>query len=390
MKIGEEPLQKKFYMDYFLLCICTILIIVGFIMVTSSSLHLGEKIANNSLHYPLKQLEHILIGIGVASLVCGISLQIWEKMATGLFIVSIVLLILVLIPGLGVKVNGSMRWLSIAGFRIQVSEVVKFASVIYMASYVTRHQDDVLNSRYGLLKPLLQFSLVCFLLLLEPDFGSAVVILSLVMGMMYLSGARLYQFLLLVAVVILLGGLLIYFSPYRWARVTGFINPWADAQNTGFQLVQALISFGRGEIMGVGLGNGIQKLFYLPEAHTDFLLSVIAEEMGLLGVLLVISLFTLLLSHSFLLAIKAEQVSEKFATFIAYGIGIWFGLQAFINMGVNVGMLPTKGLTLPLMSYGGSSMVMMCVAMALLFRVHSEIAAKQKKLLQEKQLWQNV
>jgi cell division protein FtsW len=182
----------------------------------------------------------------------------------------------------------------------------------------------------------------------------------------------------LIAIVAVLGMLLVYFSPYRWARVTGFIDPWADAQNTGFQLTQALISFGRGEIFGVGLGSGIQKLFYLPEAHTDFLFSVLAEELGLAGVLATIVLFSLLLWHAFALGAKAEQAGQEFAAFTAYGLGIWFGFQAFVNMGVNMGILPTKGLTLPLMSYGGGSMIVMCAAMALLFRVYSEVEDKKQ------------
>jgi len=375
--MNEKPYIPAIHMDYFLLFICTSLLIMGFIIVTSSSLHLGERVANNYLHYPVKQLIHIALGLTVATVVAFIPLKFWEQMGPWLFIAGLALLVFVLIPGIGIKVKGSIRWMAIAGIRVQVSEIVKFFSVVYMAGYVTRHQEHVQQSTYGLVKPLLLFSIACFLLLMEPDFGSAVVILVIAMGVMYLSGARLWQFLILIAIVALLAMLLVYFSPYRWARVTGFIDPWADPQNTGFQLVQALIAFGRGEIFGVGLGSGIQKLFYLPEAHTDFLFSVLAEELGLLGVMTTIILFSLLLWHTFELAVKAEQVDEKFAAFVAYGLGIWFGFQAFINMGVNMGILPTKGLTLPLMSYGGGSMIVMCAAMALLFRVYSEITEKQ-------------
>jgi len=373
----EKLKENSFHLDYFLLFICISLLIMGFIVVTSSSLHLGEKMVGDSLYYPVKQLIHIALGLTVAVAVTYIPLRLWEQAGAWLFIVGLALLVIVLIPGIGIKVKGSIRWMAIGGLRVQVSEIVKFISVIYMAGYVTRHQEHVQQSTYGLVKPLLLFSIACFLLLLEPDFGSAVVILVIAMGVMYLSGARLWQFLILIAIVSVLAMLLVYFSPYRWARVTGFIDPWADAQNTGFQLVQALISFGRGEIFGVGLGSGIQKLFYLPEAHTDFLFSVLAEELGLVGVLSIIVLFSLLLWHSFALAIKAEQVGETFAAFIAYGLGIWFGFQAFVNMGVNMGILPTKGLTLPLMSYGGGSMIVMCAAMALLFRVYSEIKEKE-------------
>jgi len=378
---------NSFHIDYFLLFICSSLLLIGYVMVVSSSLHLGEKLLNNTMHYPVRQLLHIGVGLFVAVCIVNIPLVWWEKLGPWMFIAGLALLVIVLIPGVGVKVNGSVRWLSLGGLRIQVSEIVKFISVIYMAGYVTRHQDDVQHSTYGLVKPLMLFSIACFLLLLEPDFGSAVVILSIAMGIMYLSGARLWQFLILIAILSVLGMLLVYFSPYRWARVTGFINPWADAQDTGFQLVQALISFGRGEVFGVGLGSGIQKLFYLPEAHTDFLFSVLAEELGLVGVLVVISLFTLLIWQTFAIAIKAEEAGEMFAAFVAYGMGIWFGFQAFVNMGVNMGILPTKGLTLPLMSYGGGSMIIMCSAMALLFRVNSEIVEKVKILPKGRGEW---
>ncbi len=374
--MNNKPSTSSFHIDYFLLFICSSLLVMGFIILTSSSLHLGEKMANNNWYYPTRQLMHIAFGLCIATVIVRIPLKIWEQIGPWLFIFGLALLVFVLLPGVGVKVNGSTRWMNLGGVRIQVSEIVKFISVVYMAGYVTRHQAHVQGSTYGLIKPLLLFSVACLLLLLEPDFGSAVVILVIAMGVMYLSGARLWQFLILVAVVMVLAMLLVYLEPYRWRRVVGFVNPWADAQDTGFQLVHALISFGRGEIFGVGLGSGIQKLFYLPEAHTDFLFSVLAEELGLVGVITTIILFSLLVWHAFNLAAKAEAIDEEFAAFIAYGLGIWFGFQAFVNMGVNMGILPTKGLTLPLMSYGGGSMIVMCAAMALLFRVYSEVKEK--------------
>lgn len=383
----QQTGKKSFHLDYILLGICISLLVIGYIMVTSSSLHLGEKMLNNSLHYPFRQMLHIIAGLVVAVGITFVPMEIWEKMGSWLFIAGLALLVIVLIPGVGVRVNGSIRWISIAGLRIQVSEIIKFISVVYMAAYVTQNQEHVQQAAYGLVRPLILFSAACFLLLMEPDFGSAVVILAIAMGIMYLSGARLWQFLILIAVVIFLGSLLIYFSPYRLARVMGFLNPWADAQDSGFQLVQALISFGRGEIFGVGLGSGIQKLFYLPEAHTDFLFSVLAEELGLLGVLVIIGLFTSLIWHIFAIAAKAEMADEKFSAFVAYGMGIWFGFQAFINMGVNMGILPTKGLTLPLMSYGGGSMITMCAAMALLFRINSEIVEKLGNAPKGKSEW---
>jgi cell division protein FtsW len=214
--------------------------------------------------------------------------------------------------------------------------------------------------------------------LLEPDFGSVVVIVVIAMGMMFLAGARLYQFLVLTMLLSFAAIFLVYWSPYRLARVLSFSDPWADARNTGFQLTQALISFGRGEFFGVGLGNGIQKLFYLPEAHTDFLFSVLGEELGLVGVIAIVGLFSILVLRAFAIGELAEKRDETFSALVAYGLGIWFGFQAFINMGVNMGMLPTKGLTLPLMSYGGGSMIVMCGAMALLFRVQYELNSNNR------------
>lgn len=374
----------KFYFDPTLLAITTSLLFIGFVMVASASLHLGVKITGSSLYYPLRQTMHIGLGLFLGGCVALTPIRAWEKMGQSLFIIGLVLLVVVLIPGLGVKVNGSTRWLLLGGLRIQVSEVVKYFSVIYMAGYVTRHQQSIRESAFGLIKPLLLFSIASVLLLMEPDFGSAVVILVIAMGIMFLAGARLSQFIMLLSFVSLLAGLLVYIAPYRMKRVTSFMDPWADAKDTGYQLVHALISFGRGEWTGVGLGSGIQKLFYLPEAHTDFLFSVIAEELGFLGVLSVIGLFSVLVWRTFQIGVAAEKVGQQFSAFIAYGLAIWFGFQSFVNMGVNMGILPTKGLTLPLMSYGGGSMMIMCCAVALLFRVHSEVAEATAAITKER------
>lgn len=372
MKPLISPVNIRFHADGLLVVVCLSLLLTGYVMMTSASLHLGSKMTGNVLHYPLRQLIHIVLAVAIATGVYMIRMDFWERAGYWLFIAGLGLLVVVLIPGMGVKVNGSVRWLQLGGLRVQVSEVVKLISVIYMAGYVTRHHDTVKESVYGMVKPLLLFSFACLLLLLEPDFGSAVVILTIALGMMFLGGARLWQFIILIGVLAGLALILIYFSPYRMARVTSFVNPWADPLDSGFQLVQALISFGRGEWTGVGLGSGIQKLFYLPEAHTDFLFSVIAEELGLAGVVTIIALYSLLIWRAFAIAGEAEKAGHLFGGFIAYGLGIWFGFQSFVNMGVNMGILPTKGLTLPLMSYGGGSMIMMCSALALLFRVHND------------------
>ncbi len=369
---------SRFHIDQVLLMACLSLLCIGFVMVTSSSLHLGVKMADDISHYPFKQLVHIILGLIFAGGVLTIPMKNWEKIGQALFIAGLGLLLVVLIPGVGVKVNGSIRWLSLLGLRIQVSEVVKFIAVIYMAGYITRHSDHVRRSIFGLLRPLMLFSVACLLLLLEPDFGSAVVILIIAMGMMFLGGARLSPFVVLVGSVSFGAAVLAYTSPYRWRRVISFLDPWEHAKDSGYQLTQALISFGRGEFSGVGLGNGLQKLFYLPEAHTDFLFSVLGEELGLIGVLVVIGLFTALLMRAFAIGEQAQLVGEQFSSLVAYGLGIWFGFQAFVNMGVNMGILPTKGLTLPLMSYGGGSMIVMCGAMAVLFRIHYEVTELNK------------
>lgn len=377
-KVPMPRATSRFHIDQILLLAVLSLLGIGFVMVTSSSLHLGVKMADDISHYPFKQLVHILIGLVFAAGVLNVPMKTWERLGQTLFIAGLALLLVVLIPGVGIKVNGSIRWLSILGLRIQVSEVVKFISVIYMAGYINRHSEHVRRSIFGLLRPLMLFSVACLLLLLEPDFGSAVVILIIAMGMMFLGGARLSPFVVLVTSVSAAAAVLAYTSPYRWKRVVSFLDPWEHAKDSGYQLTQALISFGRGEFAGVGLGNGLQKLFYLPEAHTDFLFSVLGEELGLLGVLLVIGLFTALLLRAFAIGEQAQLAGQPFSALVAYGLGIWFGFQAFVNMGVNMGILPTKGLTLPLMSYGGGSMIVMCGAMAVLFRIHYEVTEHQK------------
>ncbi len=381
MKISEQLSRLAgvdIYFDKALVFAGVALLVIGYLMVSSASLHLGVKLTGNLFHYPVRQLINIILGLVIGFFVCLVPMSFWEKAGPILFVVGLIFLVIVLIPGVGIKVNGSLRWLSVAGVRIQVSEVVKLIVVIYMASFVTRHHDFVKESAYGLLRPLLLLSSACALLLLEPDMGSAVVILTIAMGVMFLSGARLQQFIILIVAVFGVGVLAIFSSGYRTARVTSFLHPWEDPFGSSFQLVQALISFGRGEWMGVGLGSGVQKLFYLPEAHTDFLFSVIAEELGLIGVLTVIALFAIIVWRAFVIGLMAEQLGNKFSAYIAYGLGIWFAFQSFVNMGVNMGALPTKGLTLPFMSYGGGSMIVMCSAMAMLYRVNSEMIALQQ------------
>ncbi len=359
-------------LDKVLLLISMALLLFGLVMMTSASLHLGEKVAGDALYYPLRQLVHLSLGLIVASAAFFIPLAFFEKTGQWLFIGGLVLLLLVLIPGLGAKVNGSIRWLAVGGFRLQVAEVIKLISLIYMAGYLVRHNNTVQTSVKGMARPLFLLAFACALLLQQPDFGSAAVIVACALLMMFLAGARLWQFGVLGLSLVAMAVLLVVFSPYRMQRVTSFTNPWADPLGSGYQLTQSLIALGTGEWNGVGLGSGVQKLFYLPEGHTDFLFAVIGEELGFIGSVTVIALFGLFVWRAFRIGQLAEKMGQQFSAFLAYGIGIWFALQAFINIGVNMGVLPTKGLTLPLISYGGSSMIIMCAAVALLQRVHHE------------------
>lgn len=380
--------QRRFHLDGHVLIAALGLLLLGLIMVSSASLHLGEKLAGDAFYYPKRQIVHAVLGCLMAVGAACVPLAVWEKKGQTLFLIGLVFLVLVLVPGLGREVNGSSRWLVLGGVRIQVSEMIKLISVLFMAGYMERRMQTVRNSVWGMVRPLGLLGVACVLLLAEPDFGAAVVIMSVALGMMFLGGARLWQFALLLSMVGIAGVILIYTSPYRLVRVMSFLDPWADPLNTGFQLTQALIAFGRGEWFGVGLGASVQKLFYLPEAHTDFLFSVIGEELGLAGGILVIGLFTYLLWRAFAIGRAAEIAGLRFAAFLAYGLGLWFGIQSFINMGVNMGILPTKGLTLPLMSYGGGSIIVMCMAVAILLRVHHEVVESKGVNVKGKTVWQ--
>ncbi|MGI9212008.1 MAG: putative lipid II flippase FtsW [Methylococcaceae bacterium] len=361
-----------FYLDTVLLLSAMAILLLGFVMVASASLHLGEKMANDSFYFLKHQAVHIAIGCATGLAVVQVKLETWEKWSVWLFIAGLIMLVVVLIPGVGKVVNGSSRWISVLGLRIQVSEVFKLIAVIFMAGYIERQLKVVRTSAQGMIRPLGMLSVAAVLLLKEPDFGATAVIMTTALGMLFLAGARLWIFGLLLGLLVGIGVTLVMTAEYRLKRVLSFVDPWQDPLDTGFQLTQALIAFGRGEWAGVGLGSSVQKLFYLPEAHTDFLFSIIGEELGLLGTSTVILLFMIVVWRAFTIGQLAERAGIRFAAFMAYGIGIWFGLQSFINMGVNMGLLPTKGLTLPLMSYGGGSMMVMCAALALLFRIRNE------------------
>jgi len=368
--------------DYWLLGTILTLLILGLIMVGSASVSIAEKNLGEPFYYLWRQMMFTGIGLFVAFIMVRVPMRIWQELGPALVIVSLLGLLLVFIPGLGKTVNGSTRWIAVGSFGLQVSEFVKLFMILYMAGYLVRHIDAVRTTAAGFWRPLGLLMIVMLLLLLEPDFGAAAVLISTAVAMMWLGGVRIGQFMILIFSVSGALALLVYTSTYRMQRLTGFMDPWDDPFKSGFQLTQALIAFGRGEWFGVGLGASVQKLFYLPEAHTDFLFAVLAEELGLFGVIAVIALFTFLVFRILLIGRRAENRERPFAGYVAYGIGIWIGLQAFINIGVNMGVLPTKGLTLPFMSYGGSSILVMCMAVALLVRIDYE-TRKEDRIIQK-------
>ncbi len=358
--------------DKQLLVTALFLLCLGLVMVGSASTSIAEKNLNDAFYFFWRQFGYALVGLLSAALVLRISMEFWERAGIYLMLLSILLLLLVFMPGLGREVNGSQRWIMLGPVSVQVSEFVKLFVVVYLAGYLVRHHSEVCSRAAGFLRPLGLLTLLALLLLFEPDYGAVAVLFVTAFGLMWLGGVRFVQFLLLLLSLVAAMALLAVTSPYRMQRLTTFLNPWADPYDSGFQLTQALIAFGRGEWFGVGLGSSVQKLFYLPEAHTDFLFAVMAEELGLFVVVLVIAAYLLLVLKALAIGRRAERREQPFAGYVAYGIGIWIGLQAFINIGVNMGVLPTKGLTLPLMSYGGSSLVVMCMAVAILLRIDFE------------------
>lgn len=358
--------------DYRLLGAIVTLTVMGLVMVASSSISIAERQLGAPFHYMERQLLFILIAYSVGWLILQTPLRVWRETSTLILLGGVALLLLVLIPGVGREVNGSVRWIPLGIFNLQVSEAVKIAVVVYLAGYLVRRGRQVRESMSGFLIPVGVLGLCGLLLLRQPDFGAAVVICATGMGLLFLGGVPLWRFALLLAGAIGGGWMLIVGSPYRLQRLLSFSDPWADPFNSGFQLTQSLIAIGRGEWFGVGLGGSVQKLFYLPEAHTDFVFAVLAEEFGMLGVLVLIALYTYVCWRIFAIGRACLIGHRGFAGYLCLGFGLWFGLQSFINIAVNMGLLPTKGLTLPLMSYGGSSLLMTVAALALVLRAEHE------------------
>ncbi|MGC3872073.1 putative lipid II flippase FtsW [Halomonas sp. GXIMD04776] len=356
--------------DGWLMLSVSTLLLIGLVMVTSASTEVATGLTGNPFYYGIRHGVFVLFAVALASAVLLIPLTWWQDNGPWLLLAGIGLLILVLL--VGTEVNGSKRWIPLGPINVQASELAKLFLIVYVAGYLERFLPGVRRHLWEFTKPLMVLLPIAVLLIFEPDYGALVVMTSSVMGMLLLAGAPLLRFILLMTVVLLLGGYVAIAEPYRLERITSFADPWADMYDSGYQLTQALIAYGRGHWFGLGLGDSVQKLFYLPEAHTDFVFAVIAEELGLVGAVTVIGFFALLVYRALAIGRRAELTRLPFAAYLSYGIALVFGAQAFINIGVSTGMLPTKGLTLPLLSYGGSSLVISCIMVALLLRVDIE------------------
>jgi len=375
-KTGQVPVSKdanSLAVDYWFIGPVICLLCLGVVMTGSASIGISDKEMNQPLYFFIRQIMYVGIGLFTAFCVLQIPMSLWQKTGPYFLVAVIALLVLVMVPGIGSHINGSTRWISFGVANLQPSEFAKLFFIIYLAGYMVRRKDELRTTLKGFLIPVLLLTVTSFLLFIEPDFGAIVVLATTVFGMLFLAGVRLLHFSIFVAVVVIALVVMAFTEPYRIERLVTFLNPWDHPFDSGFQLTQALIAFGRGEWFGVGLGASVQKLFYLPEAHTDFVFAVIAEELGLAGSFVVIGLFAVVIWKIFCVGAQAEKIENYFAAHLAYGIGLLVSLQVIINLGVNMGVLPTKGLTLPLMSYGGSSMLSVCIALAMIVRIKYEV-----------------
>ena len=358
--------------DAALILVAAAVLALGLVMVASASTSIAARVHGDPLAYFWRQSAHAVVAIGAAALAMRIPMRLWERAGPALMIAAVVLLVLVLVPGVGREVNGSTRWLGAGAFTVQPSELAKPGAVIWLAGYLVRRAEEVRSARSGFLKPLAVIGAVSALLLAEPDHGATAVLCATALGMLFLAGVPVARFALWAGGGAALMVAVALTKPYIVERLTSFLDPWADPYDSGYQLAQALIAVGRGDWFGVGLGEGVQKLFYLPEAHTDFLFAVLAEELGLAGMVATIALYTFLVLRSFAIGRAAGTAGSAFAEYVACGIGLLLGLHVFVNVGVNLGLLPTKGLTLPLMSYGGSSLVTSAASIGILLRIDHE------------------
>ena len=354
------------------------LVLVGLVAIASASVGYGEWHFNNPWHHTIRHSVYLALAVCLGGVAYRVPVEVWQKTSGLWLLLALALLMLVLVPGVGRNVNGSQRWLPLGPLTLQPSEVAKFALVIYMSSFLVRHAEAVQQHWQGLAKPVAILGVTGLLLLMEPDFGATVICAGTVFGMLFLAGARLSYVFLLVGTAIAALAVMVVSAPYRLQRLTAYTDPWQDPFGSGFQLIQSLIAYGRGEWWGVGLGNSIQKLFYLPEAHTDFVFSIWAEETGFFGALLVIGLYGTLIGRILWVGRRVEREGDLFPAYICYGVALIFSGQAFVNMGVSSGLLPTKGLTLPFISYGGSSLMMSCIMLAVVLRVERSSRAYEE------------
>jgi len=346
---------------------------VGLVMIASSSIAVADGANKGAFYFLKRHTLFISLGFLCAVVAARTELKTLEKHSFLLMLLAVIMLLAVFLPVFGMRINGARRWLNLFVTSFQPVEAVKLILVVYLASYLVRHRDGVEYKLFGVVKPLMVAGVVIVLLLAQPDFGSSALVIAVTVGMIWLAGARMRNLVLLGLPLVPAIAWAAMTEDYRMKRLTSFLDPWAHPYDDGFQLTQALIAIGRGEWLGVGLGSSVQKLFYLPEAHTDFILSVIAEELGLAGVLFVIALFAVLVGRGLMLGLRGVEIGQRFAGYIAFGLSLMIGLQAIVSIGVNLGVLPTKGLTLPLISYGGSSVLLTCVMVGVLLRATFEI-----------------
>lgn len=378
LTLGDKKLNSQ--PDFILLLSTFTLLAIGLVMISSASMDYASQRYGDPFYHTRRHAIYLIIALIAGFIASKVSVELWQRSDKYLLLLSFIILTLIIIPGVGVTANNATRWLAIGPLTLQGSEVAKLGVIVYLGSYLVRQNDLVRSKWSGFLNPMAIMMAMVVLLIKEPDFGAVVVLMSAALGMLFLGGVRLWQFIITLVGV---GGLcvvLVMSSQYRMQRLYSYLDPWSDQFGDGYQLTQALIAFGRGEWFGLGLGDSIQKLFYLPEAHTDFIFAILAEELGFIGCLLVLSIYVVLIGRILFIARKAESMSQSFSAYVAYGVSIVFSAQLFINVGVNIGLLPTKGLTLPFLSYGGSSLLVSCVLIGLVLRIHQELTAEQGSL----------
>jgi cell division protein FtsW len=377
---GPRPRAPRLAWDRVTIACVALLLLIGLVMVTSASIYVASGHAGDPFGFLKRQLFSAVLGLGCGAIAFRFPIETWERLGTLMLGLAIVGLLLVLLPGLGAVVNGSRRWIRIGFINFQWSEAARLLIVLWLAGYLVRREESFRSGWQGFLVPMGAVCAAAALMLMEPDMGAAVVLVATAIGLMFLAGARMLH----VGTVVLLGAgaiaLLIKLAPYRMKRLIGFQDPFQHAQDIGYQLVQSLIAIGRGEWFGVGLGESVQKMYYLPEAHTDFIFAVLAEEFGFAGIVVVVFLFMTLAIRALLLARRAMAQGKKFHAYVAGAFGLWIGMQALVNMGVTMGVLPTKGLTLPLLSYGRSSLLVTLVWVGIILRVHHEVSATQRSV----------